>query len=295
MRHLVNPFGPTGLSPRGRGNRATPPLTPGRNGSIPARAGEPAPAFLPAVHVGVYPRAGGGTESGLHRTLNAYGLSPRGRGNQHGHRAHGQRHRSIPARAGEPRMSWPGVVQPEVYPRAGGGTSTRRRADGGLPGLSPRGRGNRHVNGLTLVRCRSIPARAGEPPRSIWHHQRCGVYPRAGGGTTAAAVLSFPGVGLSPRGRGNRCHVGRQGTFLGSIPARAGEPGDRGAGGFDCGLYPRAGGGTRLINATLRSDEGLSPRGRGNHATEEHPAGVKRSIPARAGEPDPTEGVCRRV
>ena len=122
-----------GLSPRGRGNhgdvrdirrrspwgsipaRAGEPACsrnpPGRTallGSIPARAGEPRLSLRRGDHrgLGVYPRAGGGTNSDdPHRCRSLMaGLSPRGRGN-----------RRIAVRRKR-------QVRPRVYPRAGGGT-----------------------------------------------------------------------------------------------------------------------------------------------------------------------------
>ena len=81
---LVNPLHPhSGLSPRVRGNRQarfwrrTPP------GSIPARAGEPGAQSRQVEHIGVYPRACGGTGTPVRFPVPSLGLSPRVRGNQH--------------------------------------------------------------------------------------------------------------------------------------------------------------------------------------------------------------------
>ena len=91
-----------GLSPRVRGNHRLR-LRPGYDGrSIPACAGEPAPASGSPPPSGVYPRVCGGTmKSGTgFATLN--GLSPRVRGNRQVIELRGYPDRSIPACAGEP-------------------------------------------------------------------------------------------------------------------------------------------------------------------------------------------------
>ena len=51
----------------------------------------------------------------------------------------------------------------------------------------------------------------------------------------------------------------------GSIPACAGEPGEHGAVGICCGVYPRLRGGTGAHGSHLHAGEGLSPLARGNH------------------------------
>ena len=113
-------------------------------------------------------------------------------------------------------------------------------------GLSPRVRGNRRGSkGIPLWR-RSIPARTGEPPPRCERGEggsipaRTGepqcprstangrtVYPRAYGGTSPHAIITWKIInyGLSPRVRGNPINNGPSETPpSGSIPARTGEP-----------------------------------------------------------------------
>ena len=213
----------TGLSPRVRGN--LPPadhaLPIGR--SIPARAGEPSAPANHGVRQWVYPRACGGTVTSATPAGSVKGLSPRVRGNL---RLLGQRqgrHRSIPARAGEPAFSrcsfWcprsiparagepscnadsRGFVQ--VYPRACGGTLTTEGELTMLQGLSPRVRGNRDPQHVLPVGNGSIPARAGEPMLVGLASLRSRVYPRACGGTEYYYDARERPQGLSPRVRGN--------------------------------------------------------------------------------------------
>ena len=111
-----------------------------------------------------------------------------------------------------------------------------------------------------------------------------GLSPRVRG--TEPSVVTRPMLtGLSPRVRGNRglMHTVRQ--YLGSIPARAGEPLARVVLRRVALVYPRACGGTAAVPATTTYGEGLSPRVRGNRIGHDHQNRFDGSIPARAGEP----------
>ena len=132
-----------GLSPRVRGNPAQVNEVEVRHGSIPARAGEPWTLRTSWKWVRVYPRACGGTAVINFSANVGYGLSPRVRGNLRPRLAGPSRQRSIPARAGEPRMRWQFTCSVGVYPRACGGTPTFATWRCATAGLSPRVRGNR--------------------------------------------------------------------------------------------------------------------------------------------------------
>ena len=92
---------------------------------------------------GVYPRVGGGTDGIGAQAEAVQGLSPRGRGNPQTVAASRSYEGSIPAWAGEPRLSVVDLYDVGVYPRVGGGTQPRHLHTIDFPGLSPRGRGNR--------------------------------------------------------------------------------------------------------------------------------------------------------
>ena len=131
----------------------------------------------------------------------------------------------------------------------------------------------------------SIPARAGEPPRTCLLVKTPEVYPRACGGTLNLLDHVDGNQGLSPRVRGNRVGMARPIRRAGSIPARAGEPMLASyvtAGGT---VYPRACGGTRSESCYSRLRRGLSLRVRGNPTRRMAGRRSSRSIPARAGEP----------
>ena len=238
----------TGLSPRVRGNPIDRRYAAGRNGSIPARAGEPIRRTILRMTRRVYPRACGGTKTAQTGRASGKGLSPRVRGN---HAVGDFRllcRGSIPARAGEPSVSLTGIYAPRVYPRACGGTASVSWWTSGTTGLSPRVRGNQlHRLGDGRL-SGSIPARAGEPSNVSNSSMITRVYPRACGGTVAIGAVATGDEGLSPRVRGNRYsdRSGLHDRCEGSIPARAGEPSISGRSrrSWSRRVYPRACGGT---------------------------------------------------
>ena len=213
------------------------------------------------------------------------GLSPRVRGNpERAGRLRG-RTGSIPACAGEPPGWGAGSGRSSVYPRVCGGTSICLRYASAFAGLSPRVRGNLRALRTDSSDTRSIPACAGEPSSACARAAFRSVYPRVCGGTTPpAGGLSAP-RGLSPRVRGNPRHECGRARHYRSIPACAGEP--RGIYPMlpTPEVYPRVCGGTHHPQLGEASNEGLSPRVRGNHRQRPAAGKTGRSIPACAGEP----------
>ena len=193
--------------------------------------------------------------------------------------------RSIPARAGEPATGSTSGTGNGVYPRACGGTSLTLRRAPFARGLSPRVRRNRQDAADGNGKVGSIPARAGEPAVKSSRTIAARVYPRACGGTRTPCQPRIRLPGLSPRVRGNQCppEVGQH--PIGSIPARAGEPQSQWGPACLASVYPRACGGTLRNRRPALHWSGLSPRVRGNHAGRVPSRWRKRSIPARAGEP----------
>ena len=233
----------------------------------------------------VYPRVGGGTVATLTIAPVISGLSPRGRGNLRLLLPQGAPLGSIPAWAGEPKMSKTRHPDLRVYPRVGGGTFLQLSLDHLRGGLSPRGRGNHEHDHQQHSGMGSIPAWAGEPVRRNCPPCRIRVYPRVGGGTTGAGGFGGYTGGLSPRGRGNQ-NTDVPWPFLwGSIPAWAGEPVPRVRGDCVLRVYPRVGGGTMHHWKASMPQLGLSPRGRGNRSGQRNVLMHRGSIPAWAGEP----------
>ena len=192
----------------------------------------------------VYPRACGGTFRCRRALSMLSGLSPRVRGNLRGLLRLQWSDGSIPARAGEPTRATVRWLRRRVYPRACGGTFQTRPAPGTPMGLSPRVRGNPRSSWTRPIGWGSIPARAGEPSRYGLTFRMPKVYPRACGGTRRPRRRQPAPQGLSPRVRGNRkadCPLSR---WMGSIPARAGEPARWLRRERRSRVYPRACGGT---------------------------------------------------
>ena len=152
-----------GLSPRLRGNLERRISYGMEQRSIPAPAGEPWQRGRPGDHGRVYPRACGGTGRQSEFAYLTSGLSPRLRGNRGRQYSAPDSQRSIPAPAGEPPRKQSCCRVGKVYPRACGGTVTKTWVANGVPGLSPRLRGNPRLHRSPTRYRRSIPAPAGEP------------------------------------------------------------------------------------------------------------------------------------
>ena len=104
-------------------------------------AGEPSVPYTVSPKEGVYPRACGGTDSGICRQLGRAGLSPRLRGNLKRLGFRLVRKGSIPAPAGEPTLEFNAQDELAVYPRACGGTVSMSIYTSSMADLSPRLRG----------------------------------------------------------------------------------------------------------------------------------------------------------
>ena len=213
------------------------------------------------------------------------GLSPRVRGNHIPQRWRASSAWSIPARAGEPTTAETTRHLLTVYPRACGGTSAQDYLGTPPSGLSPRVRGNHPGLAAGIKSAGSIPARAGEPRWRPFGSSSPAVYPRACGGTRDCDNIFHHSSGLSPRVRGNHCPISSRVRSGGSIPARAGEPSSGVMNRRAAEVYPRACGGTRRRPPDLHSQQGLSPRVRGNRLAHGDRLVAGGSIPARAGEP----------
>ena len=170
--------------------------------SIPARAGETCCYPVTPVTPRVYPRTGGGNQTGRQALGYADGLSPHGRGKPIQEGDQRGTAWSIPARAGETKVKEKVPPLPWVYPRTGGGNTSMFCWETHWGGLSPHGRGKHRAAPRTETRYRSIPARAGETRAIRINRRQTGVYPRTGGGNFSIKVFSASAIGLSPHGRG---------------------------------------------------------------------------------------------
>ena len=268
--------------------RGNPPNSNGLNiktWSIPACAGEPNRFSRRPKRSGVYPRVCGGTGFTLHPDGDAWGLSPRVRGNRGQLGMFESHDRSIPACAGEPISLSGAYTLAWVYPRVCGGTVQPPCLYKILPGLSPRVRGNPRKSFERAWSIGSIPACAGEPLVDPLPKRLDEVYPRVCGGTPSALARRQHGWGLSPRVRGNPMLAPMPLQRRGSIPACAGEPVSKDEHDPFGKVYPRVCGGTRSSTRDCAFKTGLSPRVRGNPLGAGSRARLWGSIPACAGEP----------
>ena len=108
------------------------------------------------------------------------------------------------------------------------------------------------------------------------------------GGTRPGRPPALRRWGLSPRVRGNPAGATAGPAPVGSIPACAGEPQPGSPAAAGRTVYPRVCGGTQPTSVSTVGDLGLSPRVRGNRFSSARTPTKMRSIPACAGEPDPS-------
>ena len=152
-------------------------------------------------------------------------------------------------------------------------------------GRSPHARGSRLLTNLLGDPIRSIPACAGEPPRSPTRPASGWVDPRMRGGARVRRSHPHHHPGRSPHARGSpQDGRGRAGS-VGSIPACAGEP--RGAGVDQPGgrVDPRMRGGAQRAARAAWCGRGRSPHARGSPPRRAAGRLEAGSIPACAGEP----------
>jgi len=274
-----------GASPRARGNRGAAAVAKGREGCIPACAGEPSVTVSGWTPMRVHPRVRGGTSTGCLLTVCQRGASPRARGNRGAAAVAKGREGCIPACAGEPARSSAFQVFVRVHPRVRGGTAARATSRGTGSGASPRARGNRQRVPACFVHFGCIPACAGEPIEDFWSAWTQTVHPRVRGGTILGAVPPWLGRGASPRARGNPGWWHSSGGTAGCIPACAGEPPSSSWSRRPARVHPRVRGGTRPSVSGVAVKVGASPRARGNRRNRIGRVRTERCIPACAGEP----------
>ena len=275
---------PRGASPRLRG-KLTPTLPfESLMGCIPAPAGETKPSTPKRQGRQVHPRACGGNFTRFETQWRIRGASPRLRGKLRPGPSHRNRHRCIPAPAGETLRRSRSLAPVAVHPRACGGNRTisTKQAQGG--GASPRLRGKRLPDCLPPLLVGCIPAPAGE----TWSAPGCGrsrrVHPRACGGNVMSHKPNHEKRGASPRLRGKRPPSRQCPAHRGCIPAPAGETRAAGSRAGRCPVHPRACGGNIAGADTATPQQGASPRLRGKRTPGKSPNRSAGCIPAPAGE-----------
>ena len=213
-----------GLSPLARGNHSSFAPKGRAPGPIPARTGQPGNVQHVGGGHGAYPRSHGATAGIDLAHQHGGGLSPLARGNRI-YKAFPQAPiRPIPARTGQPLRYFPCLFRPRAYPRSHGATGLCFLRGGLYLGLSPLARGNPAQIEAWLDRQRPIPARTGQPMRSVLICRYWRAYPRSHGATKLKRLLRGVYEGLSPLARGNPTLMLHALLFTGPIPARTGQP-----------------------------------------------------------------------
>ena len=238
----------------------------------------------------VDPRVRGGDIGSILSALIKMGRSPRARGRHQERRRLEDKRRSIPACAGETRLSWPLNTAMWVDPRVRGGDDMADQKNVIEAGRSPRARGRRLTSRYSMRGRRSIPACAGETGQGPMSPVGVGVDPRVRGGDTIIVCAPTLILGRSPRARGRPYTSQWLPPEQRSIPACAGETSEDSRRCDGERVDPRVRGGDACACGVMPTLTGRSPRARGRP----HPCRARRtpdrSIPACAGE---TRGVAR--
>ena len=172
----------------------------------------------------------------------------------------------------------------QAHPRAGGENCETLIVSQSPHGSSPRGRGKRRGDGVSVAAAGLIPARAGKTRRRSRTIDGRKAHPRAGGENPARAGRRHHWWGSSPRGRGKPSRHTNLGVCLGLIPARAGKTSSSTPRAATRKAHPRAGGENYGRVEETADGRGSSPRGRGKllQCFECQPG--RGLIPARAGK-----------
>ena len=192
---------------------------------------------------------------------------------------------SIPARAGQPAGGRSPSPTVRVHPRSRGAACVSMGTRTTLPGPSPLARGSRGQSGKASHPSGSIPARAGQPAKRLSSGSLRRVHPRSRGAAEIEHLEFDMAAGPSPLARGSLDHHGPTAAEVGSIPARAGQPG------VWCGnvkarwVHPRSRGAAGWPRKRATFENGPSPLARGSHPVPVHGHDQRGSIPARAGQP----------
>ena len=292
-----------GSSPRRRGTPCRSPRTTEHRRFIPAQAGNTRSAIRGSEDHPVHPRAGGEHKMPPACSAAAFGSSPRRRGtpllcdDPHTSR------RFIPAQAGNTYCGRRLSREPSVHPRAGGEHLAWDNRRGAADGSSPRRRGTPTPQVSRRVRCRFIPAQAGNTNSHQAASNRVTVHPRAGGEHSSTITISARYSGSSPRRRGTPgpgtsrypsarfipAQAGNTPTAMFRsartrfIPAQAGNTWPEASARSTSTVHPRAGGEHMATARTTSSLSGSSPRRRGTHVAKLPMINWERFIPAQAG------------
>ncbi len=211
------------------------------------------------------------------------GSSPRMRGTRGRRGAQGHRRGLIPAYAGNTGSGGKNAYRLWAHPRVCGEHFSAAWLLSQVRGSSPRMRGTRGLHIAHMSNIRLIPAYAGNTRRGRWCLRLCWAHPRVCGEHFQYGQAPMRQTGSSPRMRGTHTEVVWQPDDAGLIPAYAGNtPGTRPAGTCTT-AHPRVCGEHSSMICRSQSATGSSPRMRGTPDRGGRVGGVRRLIPAYAG------------
>ena len=272
-----------GSSPRGRGTHGVRGFEWEDWRFIPAWAGNTCSRNLSSAKYSVHPRVGGEHAVGVsYRDLGS-GSSPRGRGTPGAHRIRRQRHRFIPAWAGNTAETASIASQLTVHPRVGGEHTPAGITALRATGSSPRGRGTHRQWWCHRQKSRFIPAWAGNTSPVLPSSPFVPVHPRVGGEHYRVTPSHLDTIGSSPRGRGTRRAPLAPPRVRRFIPAWAGNTSSRPCPSRPWPVHPRVGGEHAAAAFGYVTNNGSSPRGRGTRVVSFAGLPRNRFIPAWAG------------
>ena len=276
--------GSSGSSPRMRGKRWLVRVWGEAERIIPAHAGQTGRESSRRPLRPDHPRACGANMTGRTRTLHVNGSSPRMRGKQGTGWTSRVGLRIIPAHAGQTSTTVRCDPSCADHPRACGANSLSALWRPALCGSSPRMRGKRCRRAPRWVRCRIIPAHAGQTPADNPVGRLGADHPRACGANVVINLDECYRVGSSPRMRGKLGLRIRLAWCVRIIPAHAGQTGCQHAGACRIADHPRACGANALQERLTATRIGSSPRMRGKlgqRLLDQRGQGI---IPAHAGQ-----------
>ena len=179
-------------------------------------------------------------------SYNVSGLSPLARGNHGVEEICRWFEGPIPARAGQPVLYVRPHGRVRAYPRSRGATGSMGPSPVATQGLSPLARGNLCATASCSIAHGPIPARAGQPVRSMRPSIELRAYPRSRGATCKPSWPGASSTGLSPLARGNLAPASSPYRRSRPIPARAGQPSEATQKWEHGRAYPRSRGATCL-------------------------------------------------
>ena len=239
----------------------------------------------------VHPRERGEHPVRVGQTALAVGSSPRARGTHPIKTRRLDPLRFIPASAGNTSASSSTEIKPTVHPRERGEHISHLAVATASAGSSPRARGTLGNHGKIDSFRRFIPASAGNTVS--WDHpeRQQSVHPRERGEHSQNRLIHAEELGSSPRARGTPAVHHPDNRRVRFIPASAGNTCNDAGHDLRDAVHPRERGEHSEALGSANVQAGSSPRARGTREVGRADEGLRRFIPASAGNTARPDGV----